>query len=277
MHLNPIQQDIDKVRLTRKRLTYFFNHMVEVYGGESVVEELMRERLYWLPEMKDYLLKIGIYKASSYSEIRMLNPNYTDELMQDFGLLVNDQYHMEGRFILAIRDIRGDVVALVGWDRKGGHKKYITTPTLGFSRDTSFFNYDNAFIEAHMYRQGKVIVVEGIFDSVALSAVGFPAMATMGLGLSTFKEIMLSRFSHVITLTDNDRGGKSAIPYLYTAEKGLHPLALRSMETTVWRPKTKTTYGKLPVGVKDPDEFVRDYEVNEELEKLYNMDLYAKL
>lgn len=266
-----LKERTDKVRLVRKQLTAFFDHMVSFYGGDDVIEEVMQLRGYHSQQMRDMLKRVGIYKAGDYSDFIILNKHYTDELLQDFGLIDdNRNYYMSGRYVLPIRDITGQVMALVGWDKFAGMRKYLTTTTYGYNRDISFFNYDIALREAWMYRNGKVIEVEGIFDALALTSVGFPAFANTGLEMSSIKEIMMSRFRGSLVFTDNDSGGRKAIPYLYTSEVGVSNYTLRRKDSTVWKPKTETTYVVLPEGVKDPDEYVRDYIMEEDLAEAYD-------
>lgn len=274
-----LRQKADKVRMVRKALTAFFNQMVEVYGGDAIIEEVMLLRQYHSEEMRTMLKRVGVYKAGSYTEFRLINNKYTDEILQDFGLVTEaGDYHMGGRYVLPIRDITGDVMALVGWDSKGGARKYLTTPTYGYNRDIAFFNYDIATREAWQYRGGQVIEVEGIFDALALTSVRFPALANTGLEMSHVKEIMLGRFNKTITLTDNDRGGRTANPYLYSSQVGISDYAERNKAKKIWIPDSPNKlHVALAEGVKDPDEYVRDYQMEEELEVIYELTGFLQL
>lgn len=253
---------------TRKGLTKFFYEVNEFYGGDEIITQLMDHRGYTDQGMYNTLKELGVININSLMELSMLFPHYTQQNFKDWGL-INDKgnFILTHRYIVPIKDIAGNVIALVGWHPKGGSRKYVTTPTQGFSRDVSFFNYDHAYRTSLESHNGVVFLVEGIFDAISLRSLGYPAMANQGLEMSGVKSRMLQRFSKVVAIPDNDNSGRSVNPFLnHLTTKGAN---------FIWRINVPNVFVVLPKGIKDVDDFVKGYEVNEDLELCKN-SLYIK-
>ena len=260
---NVQQAQVKLVREVRKDLTAFFKKAVSIYGGDELIEELMVDRKYKTRIMEQTLKDIGVFRCSSISDISLLFPEVTNERLQQFGLLTeNGDYLLTDRYVLPIKDIQGDIVALVGWHPLGGSRKYITTPTIGFSRDTTFFNFDDAYRLSMEKFNGVVYLLEGIFDTLALRAIGLPAMGNQGLEMSAFKSNMLTRFNKVIPIPDNDRSGKGVNPYLNKVSG--------KDAKFIWNIPTDNVFAVLPLGVKDTDDFVNDFDCYDDLVNLQN-------
>ena len=130
--------------------------------------------------------ELGLYGSSSVGEF-----------------LLNDRY------IIPVRDIAGGLIALIGYFPD--YKKYITTPSPFFAKDTLFFNLDHAYPLSYKEFGGTVFVVEGIFDCLSLRAIGLPAIATMGSDVSPVKKEILKIFRKVVYIPDSDRVGRRAL------------------------------------------------------------------
>lgn len=207
--------------------------------------------------MFDTLKTIGMFKVDYLSELTLAFPDITNEQLRQWGLVSEqDDYILGGRYVVPIRDIKGTVIALVGWHPMGGPRKYVTTPTLGFSRDTSFFNLD-CFAYAWEKWNGTVYLVEGIFDTIALRSLGLPAIGNQGLEMSPIKTQILSRFGKVIALPDNDTSGRSVNP-LTNSFSG-------KPKKFVWVIENESVFVTLPTGVKDADDFVKYFDCYDDL------------
>lgn len=241
------QTQIKRIQQVRSSLTEFYDKALEKFGEDHVITDLMAYRGYTNYAMYETLFEAGVFKIEDFYDLTTSFPEYTLQQFKDWGL-VNDKgnYILSNRYTTAIRDIEGTVIALVGWHPKGGARKYVTTPTLGFSRDTSFFNLDHAYKLAWSKFNGRVFMVEGIYDALALRSLGLPAIAVQGLELSNIKSIMLSRFSKVIAIPDNDNAGRSVNPYTNELTK--------KTKKSVWRIPIPHVFILLPDGVKDTDD-----------------------
>ncbi len=260
---------LDQAKRTRHELTQFFEAACQAYGGSDVIEELMAYRGYTDPAMRATLEEVGVFRVDYLSDLLLMDASLTTAEFRRWGLLTDTgEYLMPGRYVLPIRGIDGLVCALVGWDRNGGARKYVTTPTFGFSRDATFFNFDS--YKDSMARWGGVVfLVEGIFDGLALRSLGFPAIGNQGLELSGFKSQMLSRYTKVVAIPDNDTAGRALNPYLreLTGKKPRYS----------WDMNVENVFVLLPQGVKDIDIFVRDFDCYEDLKGCINSKLFTKL
>ncbi|MCG3085396.1 toprim domain-containing protein, partial [Anoxybacillus sp. LAT27] len=77
-----------------------------------------------------------------------------------------------GRLMIPIRDPRGRVIAFGGRVIGDGEPKYLNSPdTPLFDKGRTLFNLDRA--AAASRKAGRVIVVEGYMDVIALAQAGF--------------------------------------------------------------------------------------------------------
>lgn len=264
-----LRQSIQAVKQVRSELSKFFDKACEVYCTDQLVLELMQHRGYGSQRMFDTLKEIGVFKVDHLSELVLMIPNITDKQLKDWGL-VNDSgtFILGGRYVLPIRDIAGNVIALVGWHPQGGSRKYVTTPTLGFSRDASFFNLD-CYKLAWEKWNGTVYLVEGIFDTISLRSLGLASLGMQGLEMSPIKTQILSRFGKVIAIPDNDSSGRSVNP-LTNAFSG-------KSSKFIWNIQNEHVFVQLPKGVKDVDDFVNGFDAYDDLIACQNSKYLKKL
>lgn len=264
----------DLVMEVRNGLTDLVDKLTTVFSTDEVISEVMSLRNYTISPYRESieqtLREIGIFKLDYMSEIDIVEPNLTIEMAKQYGLTDrNNDYLLRGRYVVPIRDISGKVTALVGW--YPDVKKYVTTPTYGFSKDGQFFNmecfsksfngdypkYKDLETNEVLESKGLVYLVEGIFDTLMLRALGFPALGNMGLDLSLIKTEILTRFGKVIAIPDNDKSGRGTNKYLNRISgKG------KKME---WLIKNENVIVQLPNGVKDCDDFIKGYICFEDL------------
>jgi len=125
---------------------------------------------------------------------------------EDLGLFSNDNFILLNRFIFPVKDMLGNIIALIGWFPD--EKKYITTPSKLFSKKCFFFG---------MEQLGKTgvgkdyFVVEGIFDCISMRAQGCNCVALMGITASSYTKILYSLFKRVIAIPDNDSEGRKVV------------------------------------------------------------------
>ena len=265
---------VDKVMKVRNGLTELVDKLSAVFSTDEVISEVMYMRKYvvspYAEQIEKTLREVGIFKLDYYSEIQMIAPELTLEDAKLYGLIDrNGNYLLGGRYVVPIRDIMGNVTALVGW--YPDDKKYVTTPTYGFSKDGQFFNiecYAKSFEGDYpkykdeetgevLESTGMVYLVEGIFDTLSLRSLGFPVLGNMGLDMSLMKTEILSRFGKVIAIPDNDKAGMGSNPYLSRISgKG---------KKAEWQIKNENVIVQLPKGVKDSDDFFKGYYCFEDL------------
>ena len=141
-----------------------------------------------------------------------------------------------------IIDVRGHVIGFGGRVMDDSTPKYLNSPeTLIFNKRKNLF----AMNLAKKSKSGRIILVEGYMDAVALHQFGFDyAVASLGTALTEEHASLLAKYTdQVVLIYDGDQAGQSAtrraIPIL--EKTGLQVRVLRMQ------------------GAKDPDEFLHKF------------------
>jgi DNA primase len=153
-----------------------------------------------------------------------------------------------GRLMLPIEDARGRVIAFGGriLDKdKRDAPKYLNSPdTPLFDKGRTLYNLHRAGPASR--QSGRVIVVEGYMDVIALAAAGFPeCVAPLGTALTERQIEMLWRLVETpILCFDGDAAGQRA--------------AMRAVMRALplLRPAHSLKIVRLPVGL-DPDDLIK--------------------
>lgn len=262
------REEIAMVKKVRTGLTKFFDIICSKFCTDDLVHEIMYLRGYTSQEMFNTIKEMGVFKVKHSTDL-LLFSDVTMEDLKIWGICDKDgKFLLSERYVFAIRDISGNVTALVGWDKDGGPKKYLTTSTYGFSRDACFFNLD-CYKYSMEKCNGVIYVVEGIFDTIALRSLGFAVIGNMGLEMSKIKSEILTRFKKVIAIHDNDMAGKGTNPML----NGISGKSPRF----IWKIQNQFVFVLLPTGVKDIDELIRDYECYDDLVESQNAQYLKRL
>lgn len=115
------------------------------------------------------------------------------------------------RITFPIKDAFGRVVAFTGRALGEDGPKYLNTPeTPLFRKQEVLFAYPEA---RPALREGRAIVVEGLFDAIALHQLGFPeTVAVLGSGLSEGQALLLKKAGvlEVYLAFDADEAGQKA-------------------------------------------------------------------
>jgi len=190
------------------------------------------------------------YSPDSRGKLREELKGYGDPALIESGMLIKvddkEPYdRFRGRLMIPIRDARGRVIAFGGRVIGQGEPKYLNSPdTPLFDKGRTLYNLDRAAPASR--KSGRIIVVEGYMDVIALAQAGFgEAVAPLGTALTEHQLERLWRLSDVpILCFDGDSAGqKAAIRAALRALPGLAPG--RSLR-----------FVTLPEG-QDPDDLVR--------------------
>jgi len=112
---------------------------------------------------------------------------------------------MQGRCVIPIHNEKGELVAYAGRSIDGSEPKYKFP--VGFHKSAELYNLHRAIGEANARR--RVVIVEGFFDCLKVTAAGFPCVALMGSSLSAAQEELIVRhFNVVCILLDGDEAGE---------------------------------------------------------------------
>ena len=176
-----------------------------------------------------------------------------DDLLEEAGLRVvvegKDPYdRFRGRLMLPIEDARGRVIAFGGRILESGSSdapKYLNSPdTPLFDKGRTLYNLHRAGPESR--QTGRMIVVEGYMDVIALAAAGIgDAVAPLGTALTERQIEMLWRLVEApILCFDGDTAGQRA--------------AMRAVTRALplLRPSHTLRICRLPAGL-DPDDLIK--------------------
>lgn len=253
--------EVTRIVRVRKQLTTLTEAMqrLNILAVRDIIDFRYAHSKY-RQEMEKILQEIGVLQIESLIDFQLYGSQTLERsTLRELGLLTKSgTFLLAGRNIIPIRDIKGEVTAWVGW--YPDIKKYITTPTVGYSTTHQLFNIE--IYKATMTREtpeiprGLVVLVEGIFDALSLRAIGIPAVATMGLELGRVKAEMLQRFDSVYSIHDRDTAGAKTDKYASTVDAKL-----------VWKIPNEVASIRLPYPYKDVDEYIHNAEGAKE--KLY--------
>lgn len=199
----------------------------------------------------DTVERFGIgFAPDSRSAIKAALGSIDEALLIEAGLLIKvddkpayDRFR--GRIMIPIRDPRGRVIAFGGRILGAGEPKYLNSPdTPLFDKGRTLYNLH---VAAPASRQtGRVVVVEGYMDVIALAQAGFgECVAPLGTALT---EHQIERLWKLVDLPllcfDGDNAG----------QKAAMRAAARAMP--LLRPGLSLRFVSLPAG-QDPDDLVK--------------------
>lgn len=201
----------------------------------------------------DIAKKFGVgYAPEGWQNLERVFPNYQSTALTAVGLVKqNDEGRrydiFRDRIMFPIVDVRGNVIGFGGRVLDTGEPKYLNSP------ETPLFEKGRELYGLYQARRairdvGRVIVVEGYMDVVALAQHGVEyAVATLGTATTpTHVQKMLRQTDEIIYCFDGDNAGRRA--------------AWRALENSLGQ----LTDGKqvrflfLPQG-EDPDSYVRQH------------------
>lgn len=210
---------------------------------------------------RDYLAKRGISDTTraafgfglapdSRSALKEALKKFPTAMLVESGMLISvdekEPYdRFRGRLMIPIRDARGRVIAFGGRILGDGEPKYLNSPdTPLFDKGRTLYNLDKASPASR--QTGRIIVVEGYMDVIALAEAGIAdAVAPLGTALTENQLGMIWRMVPVpILCFDGDAAG----------QKAAMRAAMRALP--LLRPGFSLAFAALPAG-QDPDDIVR--------------------
>jgi len=189
------------------------------------------------------------FAPDSRGKLKDALKEYGDPMLVEAGLLIAvdgkapyDRFR--GRLMIPIRDARSRVIAFGGRIIGEGEPKYLNSPeTPLFDKGRTLYNIDRALPAAR--KSGRVIVVEGYMDVIALAQGGIDeAVAPLGTALTEAQLERLWQMADVPVLCfDGDAAGQKAA--IRAAHRAL-PLL---------KPEKSLVFATLPPGL-DPDDVI---------------------
>lgn len=232
-----------------------------------------REQLKSTPRAIDYLKGRGLsgkiaarfgigYAPEGWQNLEKVFPEYSGKTLKDAGLVIDPEGggrrydRFRGRIMFPILNQRGSVIAFGGRVLDSGagtapdaqsSPKYLNSPeTPLFEKGREL--YGLALARSAVREIGRVVVVEGYMDVVALAQHGIEyAVATLGTATSaTHVQRLLRQSDEVVFCFDGDAAGRKAA--WQALEVSLPQLADNKVVRFLFLPPEH-----------DPDSFVREY------------------
>lgn len=227
---------------------YFERHLLAPEGQHALdyaknrgLDEAVRKtfRIGFAPDRRDGL--INYLKSHNVPVGDMIDTGLVID-PEDGGRSPYDRFR--GRLMVAIEDMRGKVVGFGGRVLGDGEPKYLNSPETDlFRKREMLFNAQRARASAH--RSGRLIVVEGYMDAIALHRAGFAeSVASLGTAMGEEQIALMWRFTdEPIICFDGDNAGRAA--------------ANRAIDRALplLKPGKSLRFLFLPAGM-DPDDFV---------------------
>lgn len=190
------------------------------------------------------------FAPDSRGKLKDVLKHFGEDRLIEAGLLIavddKEPYdRFRGRLMIPIRDPRGRVIAFGGRILGAGEPKYLNSPdTPLFDKGRTLYNLDKASPASRA--SGRVIVVEGYMDAIALAQAGFgEAVAPLGTALTEQQISMLWRMlPKPLLCFDGDAAGQKAA--FRAAQRALGGL----------KPGHSLDFVTLPDG-QDPDDLVK--------------------
>lgn len=190
------------------------------------------------------------FAPDSRAKLKRALSRFEIPMLVEAGLLIavddKEPYdRFRGRLMIPIRDSRGRVIAFGGRILGDGEPKYLNSPdTPLFDKGRTLYNLDKCSPASR--KTGRVIVVEGYMDVIAIAQAGFAdAVAPLGTALTEQQIQMLWRMTEKPLLCfDGDSAG----------QKAAMRAALRALP--LLKPGHSLQFVTLPEG-QDPDDLVK--------------------
>ena len=233
----------------------------DLYGVLLKAAHYYRAQLKETPRAIDYLKRRGLsgdiakrfgigYAPDGWQNLQAVFPDYGGKALAAAGLVKvnedNRRYDIfRDRIMFPIVDVRGNVIGFGGRVLGAGEPKYLNTPeTPVFEKGRELYGLYQA--RAAIRKAGRVVVVEGYMDVVALAQHGVEyAVATLGTATTALHVNKLMRQAdEVIFCFDGDEAGLRAA--WRALEQSLPHLADGKQVRFLFLPKGE-----------DPDTYVR--------------------
>jgi DNA primase len=223
--------------------------------------QFYKKQLKQTPRAIDYLKKrgltgaiaarYGIGYAPDGSPLKQVFSDYTADALAASGLVIDNEGRRYDRFrdriMFPIRNIKGQIVGFGGRILDQGEPKYLNSPeTPLFHKGSELYGLFEA--RAAIKAAGRVIVVEGYMDVVALAQHGVEfAVAALGTATTPIHARSLLRHTdRLIFAFDGDNAGRKA--------------AWRALENSLeaLQDGKEVRFLFLPEG-EDPDSYIRTH------------------
>jgi len=199
----------------------------DLYEFMQKAADYYREQLKSAPVAIDYLKGRGLtgqvaahfgigYAPAGWQNLQSVFPDYAAKALKDCGLVIDGEGgrrydRFRDRIMFPILNQRGSVIGFGGRVLGEGEPKYLNSPeTPLFEKGRELYGLSQA--RTAIREAGRVIVVEGYMDVVALAQHGVEyAVATLGTATSaTHVQKLFRQTDEIVFCFDGDAAGRRA-------------------------------------------------------------------
>ena len=196
----------------------------------------------------------GNLKSNQYLLSCLLNEGFSINDFIDVGLVKQNEnkklnFYFQQRIMIPISNSSGKIIAFGGRTLNDGSPKYLNSPeTSLFRKGKQLFGVFNA---KKLLNKKRFIICEGYMDVTSLYSKGYPAVASLGTGLTDDQiDKIFKLVDEAFLIFDGDMAGKNATERIFY--KYLPKIKLKKKLRFVFLPE------KL-----DPEEFINKYGLQE--------------
>ena len=199
----------------------------DLYEIMQKAEHFYREQLKGAPAAIAYLKGRGLtgvvaarfgigYAPAGWQNLQTVFPDYAAKALRDCGLVIDGEGgrrydRFRERIMFPILNQRGSVIGFGGRVLGDGEPKYLNSPeTPLFEKGRELYGLSQA--RTAIREAGRVVVVEGYMDVVALAQLGIEyAVATLGTATSpTHVQKLFRQTDEIVFCFDGDAAGRRA-------------------------------------------------------------------
>lgn len=129
---------------------------------------------------------------------------------EPLGFVKKHWVPMWGRCVFPVKDVRGNVMGLVGWDPTT-KPKYLDSKNYGYKAGATTL-YGMEMLPTYYNSNEPVFLTEGLMCCLYLRWKGYQALSSLGSWLTPYQIQILKRFgSRLVAIPDNDGTGDKYI------------------------------------------------------------------
>ena len=261
--------------LLNKTCDYYHNNLLTSPDAKNALDYLQKRGI--TREIIDEY-KIG-YSLKGYSELqKQFKSEFTPSVFEKAGMVVKTEKgdivdRFRHRIMIPIRDEAGSVIAFGARAiDEGQSPKYLNSPdTILYNKSRVLYGIDKA--KNKMIEDDFVVIMEGYFDVISAQAAGLKnAVASCGTALTVDHVRLIAKYSKsrkIFLAFDTDSAGLKATQrsteVIKEAFSGLGNLKIFDQSYSNLSNDKYTCEIRVvaPFDSKDPDEFIREYGIEQ--------------
>ena len=261
--------------LLKKACEYYYNNLLTMPEAKPALDYLEKRGI--TREIIDEY-KLG-YSPKGYSELQnKFKAQYVPQVFEKAGLTVKTEKgdnvdRFRHRIMIPIRDEAGEVIAFGARAIEANQNpKYLNSPdTLLYNKSRILYGINIA--KQNMIQEDYVVIMEGYFDVISAQAAGLKnAVASCGTALTVDHVRLIAKYSKsrkIYLAFDTDSAGLKATQrstdVIKEAFAGLGNLKIYDRAYSSLNDDKYTCEIRVvaPFDSKDPDEYIREYGIDE--------------